>query len=986
MHIMETRRVCLLVATICLGAACGGSKGKTFFEREIEPILSQKCAGNTSGCHSTNEADPYQFAAGNLDVTSFEAINKRRDVLIKFGAYPYPLLLIKAVGPTALKIQYGPEIKDIDVQHSGGGILDLGSDAFFTLQNWLENGATENGLPAGTPPQQGTGACSVDPLPGFDPAQFVNASTQASFDMFKTQVQPILDKHGCNAASCHGAPQSDFYITCGQDDTQLAFNFSQAWGFVNSAAVDDSQLLRVPLARTAGGRGHTGGDQFPAIDDTEFLTIKTWAAQAGTLLFAKPGETGKQLFQDTVQPVLLQRGCAFAACHSPGAFNDFKLRAGIPGFYSTVALQKNYDLLKNEFMAVEFPDARRGRAGAKTVNVIDPRVATVGGVAHRGGAVLETPDSNMPADPATCPAATAYCTLQAWLDQERADLLAQGKVTSMNAGDPIKIVYVERDAGTATAGRLEFDTFKGGADLKVVTTTFGANQALNAADAGTAQSLLAGCGGAGLTAPAEVQYPNIDNDAQRVVFAARQSGNEPLAVFMVNIDGSNCQRVTPNAADQNGLKIHNFDPIFAPDGNAIVFASTRGKAGPTRSLKRNLPQSDLWRVSVNGQTVDQGSYEQMTFLSNSEVAPAFMREGRVTMTTEKSGPSFYQLSGRRINWDLTDYHPLLAQRKESPYADLSAIDTTKPSIGYDSATDVRENSDGNFLIILSDVNADGTPQVAGGGGALGVFNRSVGPFEEGRNDDGFLASLRILDGGRATGKSGTAGSYRHPVGLPDGRIMVAFAADAASANFQIVAVDPRDGSSSAVVTGGAGGKVRVDAVLAYKFPARALYANRRQLVFGGSVSTDTDHAVLHMPDAPMVFTLLTGNLRRGRPVDDFRAARFLAIYSGGAASQLLGTADLADDGSVRVQLPSRTPIVLEIQDSGHKPIRTMTEEHQLGPGENISMGVSQALFDSVCAGCHGSVTGSELDAAIRADALTGASQSSSVGSLSKVGP
>ena len=39
------------------------------------------------------------------------------------------------------------------------------------------------------------------------------------------------------------------------------------------------------------------------------------------------------------------------------------------------------------------------------------------------------------------------------------------------------------------------------------------------------------------------------------------------------------------------------------------------------------------------------------------------------------------------------------------------------------------------------------------------------------------------------------------------------------------------------------------------------------------------------------------------------------------------------------------------------------------------MGVSEALFDVVCAGCHGSVSGSELDIGVSADALTGASKS-----------
>ena len=53
----------------------------------------------------------------------------------------------------------------------------------------------------------------------------------------------------------------------------------------------------------------------------------------------------------------------------------------------------------------------------------------------------------------------------------------------------------------------------------------------------------------------------------------------------------------------------------------------------------------------------------------------------------------------------------------------------------------------------------------------------------------------------------------------------------------------------------------------------------------------------------------------------------------------------------------------------------MSEEHQLGPGEHISRGVPQKFFNSVCGGCHGSVSGKELDIAIDPDALTGASVS-----------
>ena len=89
----------------------------------------------------------------------------------------------------------------------------------------------------------------------------------------------------------------------------------------------------------------------------------------------------------------------------------------------------------------------------------------------------------------------------------------------------------------------------------------------------------------------------------------------------------------------------------------------------------------------------------------------------------------------------------------------------------------------------------------------------------------------------------------------------------------------------------------------------------------------------------------------------------------------LGSASLAGDGSARIRAPSGTPVLIGLRGGG--VTFTMTEEHQFGPGENISMGVSERLFNHICAGCHGSVSGSELDISVTPDALTGASQSQS---------
>src|SRR5262249_49946561 len=172
-----------------------------------------------------------------------------------------------------------------------------------------------------------------------------------------------------------------------------------------------------------------------------------------------------------------------------------------------------------------------------------------------------------------------------------------------------------------------------------------------------------------------------------------------------------------------------------------------------------------------------GQVRQLTFLLNQELLPSVMSDGRLIFTAEKRAPNFYQLAGRRMNLDGGDYHPLFAQRR---------------TIGYDQMTEVVELANKNLAAVFSDRGA------AHGAGALGIINRSIGPdqlstnpqdFTEDQNAVGlpddplyvkfYLHSLRMPDGA-ATGHvgAGNTGAYRSPAPLPNGNLLVSYAANA----------------------------------------------------------------------------------------------------------------------------------------------------------------------------------------------------------------
>ena len=93
----------VLSALSLIGCKDQAPNAPMYYERVIQPILTNSCVRNQGSCHKD---DGTGNALGNLDLTSYANITRRRDVLRTFGAYPVPLLLLKAVGPSVPPIPY----------------------------------------------------------------------------------------------------------------------------------------------------------------------------------------------------------------------------------------------------------------------------------------------------------------------------------------------------------------------------------------------------------------------------------------------------------------------------------------------------------------------------------------------------------------------------------------------------------------------------------------------------------------------------------------------------------------------------------------------------------------------------------------------------------------------------------------------------------------------------------------------------------------
>jgi hypothetical protein len=967
-----------------------------FYQRRIGPILEQSCAEGPAkaGCHV--RADEKGNALGNLSLETYGDVAKRPDLLINYGPYGMPGMLVKAVPPFKLALtswkSSEPLIIDTNIAHVGGSLIDITSISFTQLQAWMENGAAENNAHQADKEYEQS-ACStvlgVDPQfdPDSDPAA-------ADFRTFKEKVNPVLGQN-CAASNCHGAASNSLHLTCGDTPPQERWNYFATRDYV-STDPPLSEIVRRPLAPAAGGTFHEGGVVFASSGDPEYQALLDWATEKGgpTNISTSPGF---EFFTDRVQPLLVRRGCMMLGCHSSAMFHDYRLRGGSGGHFGLPATRKNYEL-SLEQLALDTPNPEASRLMRK--NLIPAPAGP--GILHRGGSLFaehpETCDDAAVAGPLD--EQSEYCVVAAWIAMERAARMPA-------AGGVSGIVFVRRSPAPLPDTPQDYGTFAPGAELVRAAVTQDA--VTGALAVGAEESLSALCG---LTpASSDVRRPAVSWDGARIAFAARRSADESYGIYV--IDGASCAlepTIAAPAVDDggdtvptNGELVHNFDPSFAADGR-VVFASTRGNTKNVSAFDSAGPQrtpADPGRLNSNLYVLEDGKVRQLTFLLNQELSPSFMRDGRLLMTTEKRQPGFYQLAGRRMNLDGGDYHPLFGQRS---------------TVGFNQFTDVVELADKNLAAIMSERGA------AHGAGTLTIINRSLG-IDQRSGDTAdytqdpaavdypnplfYQRSIRIVDEA-ATGKlAGTQGAYRSPSPLPDGSILVSYAAnvvalDNFSGNFDIVMVDASTGQRTPLI-GGADDELWPVAVYARssigQFESRLDEANGATQIVDDSAQAKT--ADVTFIDVSLVSSLIFQNTRSGRSLPSSKLA-LLGVWESlppvGATSfadadpafvttdefgpvyvrrRLLGNPDVYEDGSAAMRVRGGVPLMLQVTaqlaGDAEPTAHFQREEMQFYPGENARQGFRQDLFNGLCGGCHGSLSGMENEIAVNPDILTQAS-------------
>lgn len=765
---------------------------------------------------------------------------------------------------------------------------------------------------------------------------------------FEAEVVPALERR-CVAAACHGvAPGAEargevidwrqLFIEITSDgriaDTEQAYAIVKTR--INTVEHPDlSSLLRKPLARELGGLPHLGGVVLEDRSEPDYTAIRGWIAletgggEGGSLEDLTPQQ---QLFAREVLPRLAARQCMNGSCHGASSpFTAFQPPVPIDGEYvlsrdlavanhaaARMHLALGGDLLLSRLVRKGLPLDR-------------------GGIAHRGGNDIFF-DRAAADDPRQDPTVDAIIR---WAEAEQAAAQAGPKVVS-------GVVFVR--GPVAPSPPFSHDAFAPGTDLFVLDT--GSSSPRNL----TAQAHPDG--------PADVRDPAVSHDGTRVAFAMRRSQDDAHHLYEIGVDGEGLVQLTHGEATlPGGGRRADVEPTHGPDGR-IYFVSTR--AGHLEDHAGQL-DTEIWAVDPAS-----GALHRMTHDPALEGAPAFIPTGKSHGTL--SFTVLRTIGDRRES--AVFRAPLDHNRRHHGDPELHIHHGV--TSGADTVLDMRTLPDGRFVAALLDRDA------VWRGGELAIFDRQLGPDlpDEATSPaiGGFRHAITRLDIPPSAG--GVPVSFaRRPVPLPDGRILVTLAHGDADPtdptqppdlglHVLTIAEDPETGRPEIVKREALADDPALSEYDAQPIAPRPLEDDPSHEP-AWDPGAETGHlAYRHVETLEAIMTSLPP--AGARPLrEDLAFARLveaLPVTPADLAKGPLGVGHhtrarvLAETpllgGSLFLDVPAGRPFRVQTLDA--RRMATGTQHNRwidVAPGQTFPGGVSPVLYPTLCAGCHGTLSG-----------------------------
>ncbi len=431
-----------------------------------------------------------------------------------------------------------------------------------------------------------------------------------------------------------------------------------------------------------------------------------------------------------------------------------------------------------------------------------------------------------------------------------------------------------------------------------------------------------------------ILHPSLSFDGEKVIFSFAdhtepEASHRRFFIYEAAVDGSWLRQVTGTSADpmerEGGrytVLIEDHDPCYLPDGN-IVFSSTRSQNVARCHAGRNSPASYLYKTNPEGSKISPFSFGEAN-----EIDPAVLNDGRVIFNRWEY-----------INRHDTNFHALWTARPDGTktanfYGNLTAMPM---SIAEPSAIPGSHK-----------VMATATAHHSFTAGSIVLIDPRVG--DEGPEPITRLTPEVLFPEG--DGRISQPSTYATPFPLAEDIFLAAYSRDQHANQGDHGWRPVPDNAYGIYLVYHVDGKAYREQI--YRDPEMSCFTPLplREREFVREIASSLPENSQTGKGTMMIQNVYqsTADIKQG----EIKHIRVNQLFNQPAPTvphrswvmqevpkRVIGTAEVADDGSVAFEAPAGVPLQLQLLDENKMSVMNMRSFIFLHDGETMS-----------CVGCH----------------------------------